>query len=75
MAVSCDPGDLASLAKCFNCETIPQLEATQTYLLAVIAGGSTDPATLLASASCFNCLTIPQLKAIQVYLLCQIANA
>lgn len=72
---ACDTSTVLDQAKCFNCLSIPQLEAIQVYLLATVAGTSTDPATLLNSAKCFNCLTVPQLKAIQVYLLCQIANA
>lgn len=34
--MSCTPGDLLDLAKCFNCLSIPQLEAIQTYLLCQI---------------------------------------
>ncbi len=39
MAISCDPGDLNALAKCFSCLTIPQLEAIQTYLLCQVSSG------------------------------------
>jgi len=75
MAVSCDTTDLAAAAKCYSCLTPDQKEAIKTYLLAVIAGGSTDPSELMASAKCFQCLTPKQHKAIQTYLACQIANA
>jgi hypothetical protein len=74
MAVSCEPGDLASAAACFTHMTPPQRDAMKTYLLAVIAGGSLDPATLMASATCFMGLTPPSQKALQNYLLCQILN-
>lgn len=71
----CTPNVLLENAKCFKkCLNHDDREAVNTYLLAVIAGGSTDPQVLLQQARCFTgCLTIPQLKAIQVYLLCQIA--
>lgn len=75
MAVSCEPADLAELAKCFMCLTPDEREAIKTYLLAVIAGGSTDPETLAESAKCFKCMDLPTHKAVQNYLLCQILNA
>jgi hypothetical protein len=74
MAVSCEPSELAELAKCFVCLTPAQKEAIRLYLLAVIAGGSTEPATLLTAAKCFTCLDATQKKAINTYLLCQAAN-
>lgn len=74
MAISCTAEDLAEAAKCYACLTPKQKEAIKTYLLAVIAGGSTDPATLMEEAKCFLCLTEHQLKAIQVYLTCQAAQ-
>lgn len=74
MSVSCQPVDLADLAKCFECLTKRQLEQIQVYLLALKAGGSIDPGVLLALAKCFECLTPPQFKAVQAYILCQIAN-
>lgn len=42
MAVSCDPNDLAALAKCFKCLSAGTLEEVQTYLLCQIlsAGGT-----------------------------------
>jgi len=57
------------------CLTMPQREAVKTYLLAVIAGGSTDPETLLEAAKCYICLTPKQLKMLQPYLMCLISNA
>lgn len=36
--MSCDPGTLLDSAKCFNCLSIPQLEAIQSYLLCQING-------------------------------------
>lgn len=74
MAIVCQPNDLADLSKCFLCLTEVQREAVKTYLLAVLAGGSTDPATLMESAKCFQCLTPKQLKMLQPYLMCLIAN-
>lgn len=47
----------------------------QTYLLAVLAGGSTDPNVLAEQAKCFKCLSTTTLLEIQVYLLCQLVNA
>lgn len=75
MAISCEPADLAELAKCFRCLQGDQREAVKTYLLAVIAGGSTDPATLLEAAKCFYAqIPTGMQKAVQTYLLCQIVN-
>lgn len=74
MPVSCDPTDLAAAAKCFICLDVAQREAIKTYLLAVIAGGSTDPNTLMEAAKCFVCIPPDKQKQIQTYLLCQIAS-
>lgn len=74
MPVTCTTSALAEAAKCFTCLSPADHAAIQTYLLAVIAGGSTDPATLLASAKCFTCVPDGELKRIGVYLLCQAAN-
>lgn len=69
------PAELMTLAKCWLASATPeQRSAIQTYLLAVIAGGSTDPATLLAQAKCFVGLPDKTQQAIQTYLLCQIVN-
>jgi hypothetical protein len=75
MAISCEPNDLAAAITCFDKLSALQLEQVKTYLLAVIAGGSTDPETLMASAKCFNKFSFEQLLEVQTYLLCQIANA
>jgi len=62
-------------AKCFLCgPNEEQRQAIQTYLLAVMAGGSTDPFVLLSDAKCFLCLSREQQVAVQSYLLCQVAN-
>jgi hypothetical protein len=77
MPVSCATNDLIDGAKCFQ-QCIPQgmQLAVQTYLLAVIAGGTLDPRELANQARCFNnCLSVGEQLAIQSYLLCQIANA
>lgn len=73
MALSCEPSDLIASAKCFDCIPKDMQSALQTYLLAVIAGGSLDPSTLLAEAKCFQ-FTEEIQQRIQTYLLCQIAN-
>lgn len=74
MPISCEQNDLLAAAACFA-ERIPpgQQAALQTYLLAVIAGGSLDPNVLLEEARCFRCAD-GMLMEIQTYLLCQIAN-
>lgn len=74
MADCSDPASLLNAAKCFTCLTVDDREAIKTYLLAVLAGGSTDPQTLMEAAKCFTCLDASQQKAIQNYLLCQILN-
>lgn len=75
MSVSCDPNDLATAARCFDCLP-PSIQLNvQTYLLAVIAGGSTDPNTLAAAASAFQSESAQTLAEIRAYLLCQILNA
>jgi hypothetical protein len=74
MPVSCNPNDLAAAAKCYtNCMSTEQMLAVQTYLLAVIAGGSTDPNVLVQQAKAFQGLRGRQLE-VQSYILCQIAN-
>lgn len=75
MAISCEPSDLAEAAKCYTCLDPAQREAVKTYLLAVIAGGSTDPETLLTEAKCFVCLDPLQREVINSYLLCQAVTA
>lgn len=72
MALTCDASDLAEAAKKFTCLSPDMREAVKTYLLAVMAGGSTDPAVLMPLAACFKC--VPDQKALQNYLLCQILN-
>lgn len=72
MADSCDTSEFSELAKRFTCLSPDMREAVKTYLLAVMAGGSTDPAELMAQAVCFKC--VPDQKALQNYLLCQILN-
>ena len=73
MAISCTPSDLAVAAKCF-CLPSGTQQAINTYLLAVIAGGSTDPATLAIAAKNFQGIPPQILIQIQAYLLCQIVN-
>lgn len=75
MATECTPAVLVAGAKCFACLTSKQRDLIKTYLLAVIAGGSTDPETLLAQAKCFDCLTRKQLRMVQAYLMCQVVES
>lgn len=69
--VNCDPNALMAQAKCLECIP-PGLQAeVQTFLLAVIAGGSLDPNVLMAQAKCFRCIDGMH-PEVQTYLLCQI---
>jgi hypothetical protein len=75
MAVSCDPNTLLQQSACFNsCIPHGSQLAVQTYLLAVIAGGSQDPNALLQAAKAFQSLGEKSLLEVQAYLLCQILN-
>lgn len=73
MALSCEPSDLVAAAKCFDCIPKEMQMALQTYLLAVIAGGSLDPKTLMEQAKCFQFPDHIQ-QQIQTMLLCEILN-
>jgi len=73
MSVSCVPSDVAKAAKCF-CLSPAEKDAVDTYLLAVIAGGSTDPKTLASASKAFQGIPEGTIKAVQVYLLCHIVN-
>jgi hypothetical protein len=76
MAVSCDPNDLMRAAACFDKCIPPGMQsAVQTYLLAVIAGGSLDPQVLMDAAKCFKCIPPGELAGVQAMLLCNILNA
>lgn len=72
--MSCVPNDLAEASKAFQGLDAVQRQAADTYLLAVIAGGSTDPAVLVEESKSFTGLSTQQTQVIQAYLLCQIAN-
>lgn len=74
--ISCEPNDLMQNAACFqSCIPAGMHDAIQTYLLAVIAGGTLDPNELLDNARCFRCIPPGALKEIQAYLLCNIVNS
>lgn len=60
---------LLAAAKCFRCLSHARRLEIQTYLIAVLAGGSTDPNTLAAAARCW-CLSDEALEAVLLYLLC-----
>ena len=74
MPISCVPEDLANAAKCFQCLPTEQKQWIDTYLLAVIAGGSTNPEALALAAAKFQGIPPGMLRRIQAYLLCQIVN-
>ena len=71
-AVNCDPNALLQAAACFKCLPPGAQSEVITYLLAVIAGGSTDPNTLMQEANCMKCIPDGMQAEIQTYLLCQI---
>lgn len=71
---TCTPAALADAAKTFQGLSPGQKQAIDTYLLAVIAGGSTDPNTLALAAKDFQGIPPGMLKRVQAYLLCQIAS-
>ncbi len=74
MPVTCTPAALAEAAKCFQCLQPEQKQWIDTYLLAVIAGGSLDPNVLATAAKTFKGVPDGMLPRIQAYLLCQIVN-
>lgn len=67
------PAALAAAAACF-CSSPAFQRAQITYLLAVLAGGSTDPKALAFAARCWNCVSERMLLADQVYLLSVLAG-
>lgn len=75
MALDCsDPAALAAAAACF-CMSEREARAMQTYLLAVIAGGSLDPDVLAAEAAQFRGIRPSDVPGIQAMLLCSIVKA
>lgn len=74
---STDPATLANNARCFDQCISPGMQlATQTYLLAIIAGVSTsNPSDLANQARCFfSCVPQGEMLAIQNYLLVQLLS-
>ena len=72
--ISCDPNTLAQNAAAFK-ELPPQaLMEVQTYLLALLAGGSIDPNTLAQQAKAFKSEGQATLNEINTRLLCLIAG-
>lgn len=71
--MACDTNSLINLARTFSSLGAMQHMQVQTYMLALLAGGSTDPSTLAQAARCFSCLTPAQLQQVKAYLLCQLA--
>jgi hypothetical protein len=76
MPISCDPGDLIKAAACFD-KCIPEgmKPAVITYLLALMAGGSTDPNVLMQQAKTMKTIPAGMQAEVQTYLLCQLVNA
>lgn len=76
MALNCDPSALANAATCFDkCISPGDQPAVETYLLSLIAGGSTDPATLFNNARCFHsCIPKGEQLGVQTYLLAVIGK-
>lgn len=74
MAINCDPNALAQAAKCFPCLPDVTNFQAQTYLLAVLAGGSTDANTLAQQAKGLSGLSDATLGQIKALLLCRIAG-
>lgn len=75
MAISCEPADLASAAKCYACLSAEERELVKIYLYAVIAAkDDLTAAQLVAAAKCYGCIPPPVRAAVEAYLLCQAAN-
>jgi hypothetical protein len=77
MAINCDdPNEVLTGAKCFQRCVPPGMHmALQTFLLAVIAGGSLDPDVLMQQAANFKEKIPEGMQAdVQNSLLCQILN-
>ncbi len=74
MPVVCTAAALAESAKCFQCLEPEQKQWIDTYLLAVIAGGSLDPNVLSLAAAPFKGIQDGMIPRLQAYLLCQIVN-
>lgn len=73
-----DPSDVTGIldqSACFDCIPKGMQEPVQTYLLALIAGGTTDPQALLAAAACYDCIPKGMQSAVQIYLLNQIVSS
>jgi hypothetical protein len=75
-AISCDPNALMQAATCYNDCIPPGMQAAvQTYLIAVMNGGTTDPKVLLAEAIAAGFDKLQGTNAIvDTYLLCSLAN-
>ncbi len=71
---TCTAAALAESAKCFQCLEPEQKRWIDTYLLAVIAGGSLDPNVLSKAAATFKGIQDGMVPKVQAYLLCQIVN-
>lgn len=71
--MACDPTTMLDDAGCLaGCIPPAKHPTIQTYLLALINGGSMDPAELLRSAVRFSGLPASAHAGLQAYLLCQI---
>jgi hypothetical protein len=75
--ISCEPNDLAVLAKCWTAPSQIQLKAMQVVLLCRWVNGTTtvcDPNSLAREANCFLALSQLQIEQILTYLWCQLVN-
>jgi hypothetical protein len=72
--INCDPNALAQAAKCFKCLSPQTNMEVQTFILAVLAGGSLDPSTLAQEAKAFFGESPQYLEELKTYLICQLAG-
>ncbi len=75
MAISCEPGTLATASKCFCFGDQRQVDAVIIYLLREIAEDTSTPAELARKASCFCYPDTRSRDAVMLWLLCAIADA
>lgn len=77
MAISCEPADLTTAAKCFTCVPRSMQKPVELYLLAVAAGLGTDYAAVQAmvtAAKCMTCVPRSMWEQVELYLLCLAAG-
>lgn len=72
--ISCEPADIVSASKCFDCIPQEMREPVEIYLLALIAGVELNSATLVEAAKCFQCIPKDMRDVVKLYLMCKLAN-